>query len=314
MRNQASKFHTPVLLQEAIDYLNVSPGNLFIDATLGGAGHALAILKKGGRVLGLDWDKEAIKYAKNRLAKACPPKDFWLEKASFANLKKIWQEKNLERPAGILFDLGVSSHQLETEKRGFGFRQNTELDMRMDLEGQKVTAADLLKVLSKKELYELTARLGEEQLARPIAGAIVLARRKKPITTTTQLKNLVAGIYRHHRKRSRHIHPATKTFQALRIAVNDELNNLKEGLNQAFEILDKKGRLVVISFHGGEDRIVKHFFKNKKEQGLAKVLIKKPIVPSREEISINPRSRSAKMRAIEKLKIKYKKSKTQIKN
>jgi len=314
MRRKASKFHTPVLLQEAIDYLNILPGKLYIDATLGGGGHTLAILKKGGGVLGLDWDKEAINYAKNRLAKACPPKDFWLKKASFADLKKVWQKENLKRPAGILFDLGASSHQLETAKRGFGFRQNTGLDMRMDPENQKVTAADLLKVLSKKELYELIVRLGEEQLARPIAGAIALARLEKPITTTSQLRALVAGVYRRCRKKSRHIHPATKTFQALRIAINDELNNLKKGLDQAFEILDEKGRLVVISFHGGEDRIVKHFFKDKKEQRTAEILTKKPITPSRQEIEKNPRSRSAKMRVIEKLKIKYKKSKTQIKN
>lgn len=299
MKNPKSLIHKPVLLKETIDYLDIKPGQLYIDATLGDGGHTAAILKKGGNVLGLDWDSKAVAFAKKRLSRACP-NAFWIKKANFVKLAQAWQKKKLKKPAGILFDLGISSRQLAKAKRGFSFQKDAPLDMRMDPEKQTVSAADLLLVLSKKELYELISRLGEEQLAWSIAQAVVRTRARQPIKTTGQLRKLIGQVYRRHQKRSRRIDPATKTFQALRIAVNDELNNLEKGLRQAFKILKKGGRLVVISFHGGEDRIVKHFFKAKKEKGLGKVLTKKPITPTKNEIKKNPRSRSAKMRVLEK--------------
>jgi len=219
---------------------------------------------------------------------------------NFVDLEKIAKDKGFDKVDGILFDLGVSSHQLGTEERGFSFRSNAKLDMRMDPSLQ-VTAADLVNGLNSGELYELFTKFSQEKLARPIARAIVLARNVNPIVTGVQLAKIIEPIYKKHYRGKSKIHPATKVFQALRIAINDELNNLKRGLFQAIELLKPDGRLIVISFHESEDRIVKEFFKQKAKEEILEILTKKPIGPSEKEIADNPRSRSAKLRSAKKL-------------
>jgi len=306
--------HTPVLLQTAIKYLNVKPNQLYIDATVGGGGHAELILQKGGRVLGIDCDPEAIGVTQKRLAQACPnspffqkgeaneqgrvpPKRQWqLIKGNFANLENIVKQAKIGQVDGILFDLGATAYQLTSKRRGFSFRSNAPLDMRMDPD-LNVTAADLIAALSENELYQIFTKFSQEQLARPIARAIVGARRIKPIKTCQELATIIERIYR---KRGR-IHPATKVFQALRIAVNDELNNLKKALPQALRLLKKEGRLVVISFHEGEDRIVKNFLKKNSQAMKLKIITKNIVRPDDEEIIINPRARSAHLRVGQKV-------------
>jgi 16S rRNA (cytosine1402-N4)-methyltransferase len=299
-----SEYHQPALLNQVIEYLKIEPGETYVDATIGGGGHSLAILKKGGRIFGIDCDQEARDYAQKRLTafcqkKACPLNAFTIVGANFANLGQILRQYKITNPAGILFDLGTSFHQLQSRGRGFSFEIDQPLDMRMD-KNLKVTAADLISGLSQKELYELFNRLGEEKYSRAIAQAIVFTRTQRPIKSTGQLAALANQIYQKYRVKSK-IQPATKIFQALRIAVNDELNNLKQALPQAVDSLRKTGRLVVISFQGLEDRIVKEFFKNQASKGQLRVLTKKPICPAISEIIKNPRSRSAKLRAAEKL-------------
>lgn len=268
--------------------MKVKQGEKYIDATVGGGGHAVEILKRGGKVLGLDVDPEAIEQVKRIL-------NIILVRGNFAHLQEIAQECGFDRVAGILFDLGVSSHQLLTNERGFSFTSDAPLDMRMDPD-LEVTAADLVNGLRKEELYELFYKLGEERFAWTIARAIVRARSLAPIKTCRELARIIAGV---RRQKFERIHPATRCFQALRIAVNDELNNLKAVLPQAVNLLKPGGRLVVISFHSLEDRIVKNFFK---ERADFRTLIKKPVRPSDAEVEINPRSRSARMRVGEKIR------------
>jgi len=301
-----NNFHQPVLLKEAVGYLKVKKGKKYLDATVGGAGHAQLICQKNGRLLGIDQDPEAIKAARERLSQACPSSSVrrgsnasWrLAQANFVDLKKIAQKEKFCPVEGILFDLGVSSHQLETARRGFSFNKEGWLDMRMD-PGLKVTAADLVNGLNKGELNELFFKLGQEHYSRRIAEAICRARRVKPIKTTNELAQIILKASP-KRGRFHRTHPATRCFQALRIVVNDELNNLKKALPQAVAILRRGGRLVIISFHSGEDRLVKDFFKKSAKEGLMKIITPKPVRPTPEEILKNPRSRSAKLRVAEK--------------
>lgn len=297
--NKLEVFHKPVLLKETIDFLDVKPGEVYIDCTIGGGGHALQIIKKGGCVFGLDCDWEAVDFAKKYLQSVCPGTFFKIIYGNFANLENLIKENKIANPAGIIFDLGTSLHQLKTKGRGFSFLKDEPLDMRMD-NNLSVKAIDLINGLTKKELNELFSRLGEEKLSLAIANAVVFARRLRPIKTTGQLAKICFSVYRKKYKTRSKIHPATKVFQALRIAVNDELNNLKQALPQALKILKNKGRLVVISFHGLENKIVKDFFKQQSNSNL-KILTKKPIVPTQEEIRKNPASRSAKLQAVEKI-------------
>lgn len=290
-------FHKPVLLQKAIEYLNVQSGKEYIDATVGGGGHSEAILKKGGKLLAIDCDPEAIEAAKKHLSSACPDAFWQPALGNFVHLKEIAEKHGFSRVAGILFDLGVSSHQLETADRGFSFNLEGPLDMRMD-PSLPVTATDLVNGLNKGELDELFSKLGEEHYSRRIAEAICRSRRIAPITTGNQLTEII--IKARPKRGFDRINPATRCFQALRIAVNDEFNNLKEALPEALEILKPGGRLVVISFHSGEDRIVKRFLKEAESKGKVKLLTKKPIRPENNEVATNPRSRSAKLRAGEK--------------
>lgn len=297
------KFHEPVLLKEVIQYLGVKKGEKYIDATVGGGGHTAAILKLGGKVLGIDCDPEAIKAARTYLASACPPGKHcsWrLVRGNFKDIFQIAKREGFLNVSGILFDLGVSSYQLETAERGFSFNLKGPLDMRMD-PSLRVTAADLVNGLNKGELDELFSKFGQEHYSRRLAEAIIRARSLRPIKTTGELVEIINQALPTKRRR-RKLHPATRVFQALRIAVNDELNNLKKSLPQALDLLKPKGRLVVISFHSGEDRIVKQQFKAAEEHGLVRIITDKPVRPTAEEIKRNPRSRSAKLRVGEKMR------------
>lgn len=292
------RYHRPVLLREVIEALDVQDGGWYLDCTLGDGGHSLEILKLGGNVVGIDVDPEAIERAKGRLGRLG---DIKLIQGNFRDVKNLIEmQADTERLkfagaksdlAGAIFDLGVSSMQLEAPERGFSFAKVGPLDMRMD-PNLAVRALDLINVLSRKEVYELFKSLGEEKYSWALADALVRARQIEKITTTRQLVEIVERVVGRVDK----IHPATRVFQALRIAVNDELSALQDGLNQVIDLIESKGHVVVVSFHSLEDRIVKNTFKMWKSNGLGEALTKKPIVPSSKEVRDNPRSRSAKMR------------------
>lgn len=287
-----SDYHTSVLLQETIDGLKIQKGKRYIDATLGAGGHTREIVARGGAVLGIDQDSDALKEAKKNFNDL----PVTIVYGNFAHLIAIARENGFGRVSGIVFDIGVSSHQLNSAERGFSFLQDSPLDMRMDM-NLHVSAADLVNGLTKKELAELFMKYGEEKFAHRIAQNIIRQREKMPIVTTKDLADL---IYRSYPVKGK-IHPATRVFQALRIAVNDELHSLEDALPQALELLESKGRIAVITFHSLEDRIVKHAFKKFEEKGLGIIITEKPIEPSREEEEENRRSRSAKLRIFEKL-------------
>jgi 16S rRNA (cytosine1402-N4)-methyltransferase len=294
-----NNFHTPVLLKEVIENLRVEKGKKYIDATIGGGGHTVEILKNGGVVLGIDCDREAIEYVRGRWkieSRRWKIKEdnLTLVRGNFRDIDKIAIENGFTKVAGIIFDLGVSSYQLETAERGFSFQKEGLLDMRMDQE-LHVKAGDLIQVLKKGELYELFSKLGEESRAWQLSSRIVSARGIKPIETTQDLANIIGSISKGFSK----IHPATKMFQALRIAVNDELNALKEALPKAVELLEENARILVISYHSLEDRIVKKLFLEFEALRKGLAITKKPIVPSLFEIEKNRRSRSAKLRVFE---------------
>lgn len=303
-----SLFHNPVMLSEILHFLSIKKGEWYIDCNLGGGGHAEAILKMGGKVLGIDLDPDAIKeVAKNHNLKIdltdnycrAISENLILIQSNFSQIQiicSLFLQESL--PRGILFDLGVSSYQLETSSRGFSFNIKAPLDMRMNpLIG--VTASDLLNALPEKELSRMFWEYGEENFSRPIAKKIAEYRKHKKIETTDELVKIILSVK--HAGKIKQIHPATKVFQALRIAVNDELNSLKEALPKALEILQPGGKLTVISFHSLEDRIVKNFMKDEEQKHSVKIITPKPITPTEEEIKNNPRSRSAKLRAAEKL-------------
>lgn len=288
-------FHDPVLLWELIGFLQVECEQWYLDCTLGDGGHSLEVLKLGGKIVGLDVDPEGLKRAEARFKEAgYTDQDYKLFQINFRDLKSLLQAEFLgQKFSGVYFDLGVSSLQFETPQRGFSFLSEAPLDMRMDPNLQ-VTALDLIKALNKGELYEIFTKFGEEKYSRQLADVIVSS--SQVINTTRDLAELVEGFYKRKGRVRGKIHSATKIFQALRIAVNDELNALKETLPQAFDVTLKGGRVAVISFHSLEDRIVKDDFKSWQLGGLGQILTKKPISPTDEEINQNPRSRSAKLR------------------
>ncbi|MCL5970601.1 MAG: 16S rRNA (cytosine(1402)-N(4))-methyltransferase RsmH [Patescibacteria group bacterium] len=297
---KVDSFHKSVLLKEVLDSLNVKKGKKYIDATLGGGGHTVGILKRGGEVLGIDVDQEAIDYVreniKYQISNIKYGEDLIITKGNFKDIDEIARLNNFTEVSGIVFDLGVSSYQLQTAQRGFSFQKEGPLDMRMDKD-LGVKALDLVNVLTKGELYELFTKLGEERFSRSISNNIVRARGIRPITTTYELAKIVEEVYPPGFKK---INPATKVFQALRIAINDELNNLKQALPSATRILEKGGRLVVISFHSLEDRIVKNYFNELEEKKAGVNITKKPVTPTTFEVEKNPRARSAKLRVFEK--------------
>jgi len=295
------KYHTSVLLNESIELLRVKKGGKYIDSTLGGGGHAFEILKNGGQVLGLDMDQDALEYVGEsikfqNISRAISDDDLILVKSNFKDIKKIANNKGFKKVDGIIFDLGVSSHQLESAWKGFSFSRDGPLDMRMD-RNLEVQAKDLINILTKGELYELFTNLGEERFARSIADSIVRARRIKPIYSTKELSGIINKSLPYEKTKS---DVNARIFQSLRIAINDELNNLKYALPRAYDLLSENGRLVVISFHSLEDRIVKRKFLDWKKEGKGEILTKKPVIPGLAEVKKNKRSRSAKLRAFQK--------------
>lgn len=295
-------FHQSVLTKEIIEFLNPKGKDNFIDCTTGNGGHALALLEKTepeGRVLGLDLDKKALEVTKKRVAEAGFLDRLILVEDNFANLKKIVESYKFQPVSGIILDLGLSSAQLADEERGFSFKSHGQLDMRFGR--TKLTAYEIVNSWSKDELAEIFANYGEEPQAKKIAELIVEKRKKSPFNSAYDLANLILKV-KYYSKRKK-IHPATKVFQALRIAVNEELVNLEKVLPQAVEILAPGGRLAVISFHSLEDRIIKNFFRveARSEKPAIRLINKKVIKPSYLEIKENPRARSAKLRVIEKI-------------
>lgn len=286
------------MLKETLEFLQIRKDHWYIDCNLGGGGHTTAILEAGGKVLGIDLDPDAIAEVSKNLKHYINSGNLKLVQTNFMNIKDAVSQNNIDGIAGVLFDLGVSTHQLEIAERGFSFNADAPLDMRMD-QSKGASAKDLINGLYEKELAELFLKLGEENFSKPIARAIVKYRESKSIESTNELANIILSVRR--RSPSDRTHPATRIFQALRIAVNDELNSLKEALPNAFGVLDQGGRIVVISFHSLEDRIVKNYFRELEEKKSGKILTDKPIETSEEEADLNPRSRSAKLRVIEKI-------------
>lgn len=282
--------HIPVLVNEVIEILAIKEDGVYVDATLGSGGHTEKILQRlgpSGRVIGIDRDEEAIRRTVQRLR----DRRLITIHASFSGMAEALRGAGFKEVDGIMMDLGVSMNQLKDPDRGFSFQSDARLDMRMD-RTQPLTAEEIVNRWSLKRLEQIIREYGEERFARPIARAIITERQKGPIYSCRQLADIVMKV---KRKRGR-IHPATKTFQALRIAVNNELEELRQGLNQSVELLKTDGRLAVISYHSLEDRIVKRFFVKAEQDGLMKRITKKPVLPSEEELRRNPSARSAKLR------------------
>ncbi|MHA1499906.1 MAG: 16S rRNA (cytosine(1402)-N(4))-methyltransferase RsmH [Promethearchaeota archaeon] len=297
--------HIPVLQKQVIQYLNPKPNENFIDATIGGAGHSLEILKitePNGKILGIDADPEQIKNIKNKILDAKVKNRLILENDSYVNLENIIKKYDFKPINGILFDLGMSSWHLEDSGRGFSFQKDEPLNMRYDGNYQEeLTAEYIINRWSEKEIETILREYGDERFSGKIAKEIVRSRKDKKIKTTFQLIEIIKKSIPIWYQKKR-IHFATRTFQALRIAANDEFENIKKGLEQAVKNLKKGARIVIISFHSSEDRIVKLFLKEKAKQGFIKIETKKPVTPCFEEIKINKRSRSAKLRAVTLLK------------
>lgn len=288
--------HVPVLKKEVLENLNPKENQNFIDATIGNGGHAIELLKRTnprGRLLGIDQDPEQIKNCEDRI------KEFQervvLANDNFRNLKEIAEREKFEEADGILFDLGMSSWHLEKSGKGFSFNREEPLDMRYNA-NEKLTAQEIVNNYPERELEKILREYGEERFAKRIASQIIKARELSPIKSTFQLveiiKKAIPSWYQYQK-----IHFATRTFQAIRIETNKELDNLKLALPQVMEVLKSGSRLVVLSFHSLEDRIVKNFLKENSRKGLLKIITKKPIIPAKEEVKENPRSRSAKLRA-----------------
>jgi len=293
-------YHVSVLLQEAIDNLNIKSGQKYIDATLGGGGHTKEIISHGGVVLGIDQDQEAIEFVSEKLKTEIESSSLKLARGNFRDIHSIARENGFEKVSGIIFDLGVSSHQIDSEERGFSYLSSAPLDMRMD-QRLGVKASDLVNALGKKELYGLFRTLGDERNAHDISERIVNERKVKPFETTEELVRVLAHSYGF--SETSDFAKATsgkKVFQALRIAVNDELGSLEESLPKAVELLEANGSLVIIAFHSLEDRIVKRAFLEFEKEGKGIIITKKPILPSREESFENSRSKSAKLRVFKR--------------
>jgi len=292
--------HVPVLLKEVIDYLNPQANENFIDATVGQGGHTTSILEKNkpkGKVLGIEMDIDIYKELKEKMAKMS--NRLILINDSYVNLKKIVKKNDFKPIHGILFDLGLCSWHLEASKRGFSYLRDEPLDMRFNPKND-LTAAEIINFWDIERIEEILREFGEEKYARRISLAIKEVRKKERIVGTQQLVDILKRVLPKNYDKKR-IHFATRTFQALRIAVNNELQVIEDGIKQAIKILEPGGKIAVISFHSLEDRIVKNLFREKAETGELNILTKKPITASLEEIRNNSRSRSAKLRIAEKL-------------
>ena len=306
--------HISVLLDETIDGLDIKPDGIYVDGTLGGGGHSYEILKRlspKGRLIGIDQDGEALKAAGERL------KEFenqtTLVRSNYCEIDKVLKELNVEKVDGILLDIGVSSYQLDNLERGFSYKSDAPLDMRMDTR-QELTAADVVNTYSENELFKIIKDYGEDKFAKNIAKHIVLARKEKPLETTKELSEVIKRAIP-MKVQAKGGHPAKKTFQAIRIEVNQELTVLKESIDKMIDLLKPNGRICIITFHSLEDRIVKTKFREnenpctcppnfpvcvcgKKSKG--KVITRKPIIPSEDEIEENQRAKSSKLRIFER--------------
>lgn len=306
--------HQSVLLDETIENLNIQPDGIYVDGTLGGGGHAFHVCKQlgeNGRFIGIDQDAAAIAAAGERLSRFGDK--VTIVRSNYSDMKQVLKELGVSKVNGIVLDLGVSSYQLDTVERGFTYRENAPLDMRMD-QRQEKTARDIVNGYSERELYGIIRDYGEDKFAKNIAKHIVRAREEKAIETTDELTEIIkAAIPMKFRVVGGH--PAKRTFQAIRIELNHELDVLKDHLNEMVELLDKNGRICIITFHSLEDRIVKNIFKKCEnpcecppsfpacvcgKKSLGRVITRKPILPSEEELEVNPRSKSAKLRVFER--------------
>lgn len=301
IRDTRYDIHKPVLMHEVLQYLDPKPGGIFIDATINGGGHAVAIadrIGKNGKLLGIDRDCELVEKLKVSSFKF-QISDFQVVCDTFADIERIAQEGWFSEIDGIIFDLGFSSFHIEQSGRGFSFLRDEPLDMRFDSR-KDIPARDIVNKWPENELRELLWTTGEERFGRSIARQIVQERDRAPIERTFQLveivRRAVPGRYRHGR-----VHFATRTFQALRICVNDELKHVAQGVERAVWLLKSGGRIAVLSFHSGEDRIVKDIFRSLEQEDIVKRVIKKPVRATAEEIRNNPRARSAKLRVAERL-------------
>jgi 16S rRNA (cytosine1402-N4)-methyltransferase len=293
--------HIPVLLEESLHYLRPRQGDKFIDATFGEGGHSIALwemIKPRGEILAFEWDPELFQKGLERISSLKPMPKIKLVNKNFSEIERVVKEEKFECIKGVIFDLGLSSYHYDEAKRGFAFKQNEFLDMRINPNDIKITAFEVLNYFSKSELVRILKNYGEERKAEKIAEKIIEARKKKKLETTQELKELVDQVYKGRRGK---IHPATKTFLALRTFINQELENLNKGLEGAFNVLEKGGRIVIISFHGLEDKVIKEKIKKWKKEKRIILITKNVVRPKREEIKQNPRARSAKLRAIEKL-------------
>ncbi|HET6514686.1 MAG TPA: 16S rRNA (cytosine(1402)-N(4))-methyltransferase RsmH [Thermodesulfovibrionales bacterium] len=287
--------HLPVMVKEVMEVLNVNPGGIYVDATVGLGGHAekiLGLLHAGGRIVGIDRDERALKMAHETLR----DERVFLMKGKFSEMGSLVKETGIEKVDGVLFDFGVSMMQLRDPDRGFSFHSEERLDMRMD-RSQRLTAEEIVNTYPEKTMERILEVYGEERFARKIAKAIVTYRMKKRIVTCAELAGIVSTVYRKRGK----IHPATKAFQALRIAVNNEITEIIHGLEESLDLLKPGARLCTISYHSLEDGTVKNFLRDSQRNGLVRVLTKKPLSPSYDEVRLNPSSRSAKLRGAERL-------------
>lgn len=324
MKCMAATKHIPVLLQEAVEALHLSPGDTVVDATLGGGGHTVEILKRvlpGGRVIAFDADAAALERFRERRAsdtmieQALADKSLVLVHQNYSCLGGVLESEGVSACDAILADLGFSSDQIEAGERGFSFLESGPLDMRLDQETE-LTAEKIVNTFSPEDISRILREYGDESESWRIALAIESSRQMKPIATTDELRGIIETAYPRGKRYRMKIHPATKTFQALRIAVNQEFEHLENFLTAALERLRTGGRLAIIAFHSGEDARVKRFFKDKAQgcicpptfpvcrcdkKPIIKILTKKPITPSEGELKKNPRARSAKLRIIEKL-------------
>jgi 16S rRNA (cytosine1402-N4)-methyltransferase len=293
--------HIPVLLHEAIDGLSLKEGAIFVDGTLGSAGHSALVAERFGdnvEIIGLDRDADALIRSEEKLRTLTH--SAFLRQESFRNIDQVLLGLGIHKIDAILLDLGISSNQLEESGRGFSFQKDEPLSMSMSKDGVGLTAQEIVNTWDEDALELIIRGFGEEKFSRRIAREIVARREIKPFERTFELVEAIraATPAAYHRGK---LHPATRTFQALRIATNEELVALEEGLAKGFAALNSHGRFVVISFHSLEDRIVKNFFRDKATAGEATLVVKRPIVPSEQEVAENPRSRSAKLRILEKL-------------
>lgn len=296
MTTNKNRKHIPVLLKEVIDHFDPKPGKKFIDATLGFGGHTKPIVDQGAKVLGIDWDPKVAEKTKKRLLKHCPDASYLVVVGNFKNIESIAKNNNFCPVDGVIFDLGISLWHYKGAERGFSFLDQN-LDMRINPQINQ-TAEKIINNYSLNELDELFTKFVQEKLAKQIARTVVSARQVKPIKSAKKLADLVEQVYKKNNLKTDY-HPATKVFLGLRIEVNKEFENLEEGLNQGFQVLKVGGKMLVITFHSGEDRIVKFFNKHKKRKGKAKT---KLVFPTKNEIINNPLARSAKLRILEKIK------------